>query len=398
MQRRLAGGLRAHRWLVAALAVALLLVTAACGGAGGGGAGGGGSGDEILIGVQGPLTGDYAAEGQGFQKAIDLIVEQVNNEGGVLGKKIRVIYEDDKGQPNEATLAAQKLVSQGVIAVIGSYNSTATEAAQQVYNDNGILHITPSSTATHLTEKGYENFFRMAFLDSAQGQFAANLLVDKLGAKKVALIHDNSTYAKGLADWTKRFVEEKGAQVVFFDAINPQESDYSALLTRLKDANPDAIYFSGYFSQAGLLVKQARDLGIQAPIAGGNASNNDEVIKTAGAAAEGFITTTEPAPQDLPYEEARKFVEDYQAKYNEAPVSIWTAMAADCIRVIIEAIKQTQSTDPAQLADYLRNQMENFPGITGPVTFDDKGDREGTVYAAYQVQNGKFTLFVPPQS
>lgn len=390
------GWLRKRRGLMAGLAAALLLVTAGCGGAGQGGTGG--SGDEILIGVQGPLTGDYAAEGQGFKKAVDLIVEQVNNEGGVLGKKIRVIYEDDKGQPNESTLAAQKLVSQGVIAVIGSYNSTATEAAQQVYNDNGILHITPSSTATHLTEKGYQNFFRVAFLDSAQGKFAADLLVDKLGAKKVALVHDNSTYAKGLADWTKKFVEEKGAQVAFFDAINPQESDYSALLTRLKDANPEAIYFTGYFSQAGLLVKQARDLGIKVPIAAGNASNNDEVIKTAGAAAEGFITTTEPAPADLPYPEARKFVEDYKAKYNEDPVSIWTAMAADCIRVIVEAIKQTQSTDPAKLADYLRNEMENFPGITGPVTFDEKGDREGTVYAAYKVENGKFTLFVPPQS
>ena len=384
---------RARRRLVGLLAGALLVGAAGCGGAGGGT-----GGDKIVIGVQGPFTGDYAAEGKGFRQAIELIKEQVNAQGGVLGKQVEVVYEDDKGQPNEATLAAQKLVSQQVIAVIGSYNSTATEAAQQVYNEAGILHITPSSTATHLTEKGYKNFFRMAFLDSAQGQFAASLLVDKLGAKKVALVHDNSTYAQGLAVWTRKFLEEKGAQVVFYDAINPQESDYSALLTNLKDANPDAIYFTGYFSQAGLLVKQARDLGIEVPIAAGNASNNDEVIKTAGAAAEGFITTTEPAPVDLPYDEARRFLEDYKAKYNEDPVSIWTAMAADCFRVILEAVEQTQATDPARLADYLRNDLKDFPGITGPVTFDDKGDREGTVYAAYKVDGGKFTLFVPPQS
>ncbi|EKP94255.1 amino acid/amide ABC transporter substrate-binding protein, HAAT family [Thermaerobacter subterraneus DSM 13965] len=388
----------ARRGMVALLAGALMVGTAACGGAGGGaGSGNSGSSDKIVIGVQGPFTGDYAAEGKGFRQAIELVKEQVNAQGGVLGKQIEVIYEDDKGQPNESTLAAQKLASQGVVAVIGSYNSTATEAAQQVYADAGILHITPSSTATHLTEKGLKNFFRMAFLDSAQGQFAATLLVDKLGARKVALVHDSSTYAEGLAKWTRKFLEEKGAQVVFYDAINPQESDYSALLSNLKSTNPDAIYFTGYFSQAGLLVKQARDLGITVPIAAGNASNNDEVIKTAGAAAEGFITTTEPAPADLPYEEARQFVQDYKAKYNEDPVSIWTAMAADSFRVIVEAIKQTQSTDPAKLADYLRNDLEAFPGISGPITFDDKGDREGTVYAAYQVKDGKFTLFVPPQ-
>lgn len=385
----------ARRGIVALLACALMVGATACGGTGGGSSSG--DSDKIVIGVQGPFTGDYAAEGKGFRQAIELIKDQVNAEGGVLGKQIEVIYEDDKGQPNESTLAAQKLVSQGVVAVIGSYNSTATEAAQQVYADAGILHITPSSTATHLTEKGLQNFFRMAFLDSAQGQFAASLLVDKLGAKKVALVHDSSTYAEGLAEWTKKFLEEKGAEVVFYDAINPQESDYSALLSNLKNANPDAIYFTGYFSQAGLLVKQARDLGITVPIAAGNASNNDEVIKTAGAAAEGFITTTEPAPADLPYEEARKFVQDYKAKYNEDPVSIWTAMAADSFRAIVEAVKQTQSTDPAKLADYLRNDLEAFPGISGPITFDDKGDREGTVYAAYQVKNGKFTLFVPPQ-
>ena len=387
------GRRRARRGMTALLVAAALVGATACGGAGGGA---GGGGDTIVIGVQGPFTGDYAAEGKGFRQAIELLKEQVNAEGGVLGKQVEVIYEDDKGQPNESTLAAQKLVSRDVIAVIGSYNSTATEAAQQVYADAGILHITPSSTATHLTEKGLKNFFRMAFLDSAQGQFAADLLVDELGAKKVAIIHDNSTYAKGLAVWTQRFLEQKGAEVIV-DAINPQESDYSAVLTNVKNANPDAIYFTGYFSQAGLLVKQARDLGITVPIAAGNASNNDEVIKTAGAAAEGFITTTEPAPADLPYEEARRFVEDYKAKYNEDPVSIWTAMAADCFRVILEAIEKTQSTDPTKLAEYLRNDLEDFPGITGPITFDDKGDREGTVYAAYQVKDGRFTLLVPPK-
>lgn len=351
---------------------------------------------EIVIGVQGPLTGDYAAEGQGFKKATTLIADEVNQKGGISGKKVRLIFEDDKGLPNESTLAAQKLVSQGVVATVGSYNSTATEAAQGVFHDAHILHVTPSSTAVHLTEKGYENFFRLCFLDSAQGEFAANLLVDHLKAKRVAIVHDNSTYAKGLADWTQKFVEQKGGQVVFFDAINPQENDYRALLSKLKTTDPEAIYFTGYFSQAGLLLKQARDLKIEVPIAGGNANNNEEVIKIAGNQAEGFIVTTEPAPKDLPYPEAKAFVESYKKTYHEDPVSIWTLMSADALRVILEAIEKSGTTKPDVLEKYLHEQLNDFPGITGPVNFDERGDRTGTVYAAYRVENGAFTLFIEP--
>lgn len=386
---------RSARFIALSMMVLLLFVVSGCGNKDT--ANSAVSSDEILIGIEAPLTGDLAAEGQGFKKATTLVADEINANGGVLGgKKIRLIFEDDKGAPNEAPLAAQKLISQGVVAVIGSYNSTATEAAQQVYNDAGILHITPSSTAVHLTEKGYPKFFRMCFIDSAQGAFAAKVMLQDLNAKNIAIIHDNSTYAKGLADWTKVSVEEGGGKVVFFDAINPNESDYSALLTKMKSAHPEAIFFSGYFSQAGLLIKQARDLDIQAPILGGNATNNDEVIKTAGNKAEGFITITEPQPEDLPYDEAKTFLTAYKEKYKEDPVSVWTVMSADALRVIAEAIDKTGSVDSSKLADYLHNELKDYPGITGPVTYDQHGDRTGTVYAAYRVENGKFTLFVAP--
>ena len=395
--------------LALVLAAALLLL-AACGGGGGGQTGGSGgsdggqtgggagtSGDEIVIGVIGPLTGDYAAEGQGFKKAIDLLVEELNAQGGVLGRQVRVEYADTGSKPDQATLAAQELVSKGVVAVVGAYASSETEPAMEIFHEEGILQISPSSTATHLTEKGYENFFRVAFLDSAQGMFAARMLVQNLGAQRVAIIHDNSTYAYGLAEWTRQFVEQEGGEVVFFDALNPQETDYTALLTAMQQANPDALYFTGYFSQAGLLIRQARDLGIDIPITGGNATNNDEVINTAGEHAEGFITTTEPLPPDLPYDKARDFVARYREKYNEDPVSIWTAMAGDAFDVIIEAIRQTGSTDSADLIAYLRDELEGYPGITGPITFDNKGDREGTIYAAYRIENGEFVLYIEPQ-
>ena len=351
--------------------------------------------ETIKIGVQGPLSGDYAYEGQNFVKAITLLADQINSSGGLLGKQIQIIQADDKGDPREAALAAQNLVSQGVIAVVGGYNSSATEPASAIYNENHVLQITPSSTATQLSEHGYPLFFRTCNLDDKQGLFAANFIVDTLKKTNVAVIHDNSTYAKGLADWTKKYLEDKGAKVVYFDAIDPKSQDYSATVTKLKGINPDVIYFTGYYSQAGLLLKQLRDGGVKAQFMAGDAVNNPEFVKAAGLSyAQGTIVTTEPLPQDLPYPEAKQFMNDFQAKYGQAPASIWTVMAADAFRVIVEAIKQTGSTDPVKLGDYLHNQLKDFPGLTGPISFDEKGDRTGSTHMAYVVDaQGNFVPY-----
>lgn len=350
--------------------------------------------EPIKIGVQGPISGQWAIEGQGFEKAVKMLAEEINKNGGLLGRQIEIIPGDDKGDPKEASLVAQKMVASKVTAVIGAYNSSATEPASQIYNENKILHITPSSTATRLTTKGYQMFFRTCFLDDRQGLFAAQFITETLGKKKVAVIHDNTTYAKGLADWTKKYLEDKGAEVVFFDAITPGEKDFSPTLTKLKGTGPEAIYFTGYFSDGGLLLRQAKDLGIleTAQFLGGNANNNPDFVKTAGLdAAKGVLITTEPMPNDLPYPEAQKFNQAYKAKYNEDVPSIWTSTAADAFRVIVEAITKTNSTDPVKLAEYLHKNIKDFPGITGPITFDEKGDRLGTVHKAYVInEKGEF--------
>ncbi len=351
--------------------------------------------DPIKIGVQGPISGQWALEGTGFVRAVTMLAEEINADGGINGREIQIIQGDDKGDPKEATLVAQRLVNQGVVAVVGAYNSTATEPASAIYNEAGVLHVTPSSTATGLTEKGYDQFFRTCFLDDRQGLFAAEFMTGTLGAKKIALIHDNTTYAKGLADWTKIYLEELGAEVVFFDAIVPGEREFGPTLTRLKNVNPDAIYFTGYFSEGGLLLKQARDMGITSTFVAGNANNNADFIEIAGIQnAKGAIITTEPIPTDIDYPEARKFIDDYQARYGEMPPSIWTLSAADAFRVVVEAIEKTQSTDKDKLANYLHNTMKDFPGITGPITFDEKGDRLGTVHRAYIVnEKGEFVPY-----
>ncbi len=351
----------------------------------------------IRIGVQGPISGQWAYEGEGFVRAITLLADQINAQGGLLGgRRIELAIGDDQGDAAQAAVVAQRLVTQGVVAVVGSYASSQTEPASAIYNDFGIVHITPSSTATRLSQKGYKRFFRTAFLDDRQGLFAAEFITKTLYRDRVALIHDNTTYAAGLADWTRRYLQERGATVVFYDAITPGERDFTATLTRVKAANPEVIYFTGYFPEGGLLVKQAKSLGIVSIFMAGNAVNNPEYVKIAGvSAAKGSIITSEPLPGDLPYPEARQFIEDYRKRWGEAPGSIWTLMAADAFRVIVEAITRTGSTDPARIAEYLHTQLKDFPGVTGPILgFDEKGDRLGTIHKAYIVNDrGEFVPF-----
>jgi len=353
-------------------------------------------GNVIKIGLEAPLTGDYAEEGKGFQNAVQLLVDQTNAAGGINGQKVQLVVEDDKGDPKEAALVADRLVSDKVIAVIGGYNSTATEPASQIYSTAGILQITPSATAVRLSTKGYTQFFRVCFLDDRQGLFAADFMTKVMGYKNIAILHDNSTYAQGLAEATKQYLAQDGVTPVFYDAINPKDNDFSPTLTKIKAANPEAVYFTGYYAQGGLLLKQAPAVGLKTQWIGGNAMNNTDLIKIAGVEnAKGMIVTTEPLPNDLDYPEAKQFLADYKAKYNADPTSVWTVMAADAYRVIKYAIEQTKSTDPKKLAEYLHTGFKDFPGITGPITsFDDKGDRNGTIHKAYVINDqGQFVPY-----
>jgi branched-chain amino acid transport system substrate-binding protein len=349
----------------------------------------------IKIGLEGPMTGDYAYEGQGFEKAVRLLVDQTNEAGGLLGRQIELVIEDDAGDPTQAALVAQRLVDAKVVAVIGAYNSTATEPASEIYNEAGLLHITPSSTATRLTEKGFKRFFRVCFLDDRQGLFAATFANNVLGVQNLGILHDNSTYAQGLAEHTKRYAEEMGLNVAFYDAINPEDQDFTPILTTIGGAGLDAIYFTGYHAQGGLLLKQTGELGLDLTWIMGNACNNPELVQIAGLEnAVGTYVTTEPLPKDVDYPEARQFVADFEAEYGESPDSVWWMMAAEAFNVIRYAIEETESTDSEVLAEFLHNEVSDFPGLTGPILgWDEKGDRLGTIHLAYIIDaNGNFVV------
>lgn len=349
--------------------------------------------EPIKIGLMGPLTGSWASEGAEMKQVCDLLAEEINAKGGVLGKKIEVITEDDGGDPRTAALAAQRLSTRGVIAVIGTYGSAVTEATQNIYDEAKIIQIANGSTAIRLTEKGLKYFFRTCPRDDEQAKVAVQA-IQKLGTKKLAILHDNSTYAKGLAEETRGLLKDKGVEIVFFDALTPKEQDYTAVLTKMKSVQPDMVFFTGYYGEAGLLLKQKKQMNWNVTFIGGDATNNPDLVKIAGKEdAAGFYFVSAPLPKDLPSEQARSFLADFTKKYGHPPNSIYAVLAGDGLRVVVSAMEKTKSEDTAKLAEYLHKELKDFPGLTGKVSFNDKGDRIGEVYRVYKVAtDGGFLL------
>ena len=231
----------------------------------------------IKIGLMAPITGAFASEGQDMQKICELMTEELNKAGGINGNKVQLVIEDDGSTPRSAATAASRLVAADVCAAIGTYGSAVTEASQDIYDEAGIVQLGTGSTSIRLTAKGMKRFFRTCPRDDEQGRVAQSTLA-KFGFQKVAILHDNSAYAKGLADEARqRIIDKKSADIVFFDALVPGERDYSAILTKIKGVKPDAILFTGYYPEAGLLLRQMQEMKWAVPIIGGDATNNTDL-------------------------------------------------------------------------------------------------------------------------
>ncbi|NMC12022.1 MAG: ABC transporter substrate-binding protein, partial [Chloroflexi bacterium] len=220
----------------------------------------------IQIGLQAPLTGDFASEGQWAKQCVEVAADLINKKGGVLGKQIEIVVADDASNPKDSALAAQKLISQGLKEVIASYGSSVTAPAADLYDANKVVSVGYGCTAVRLTmEKQRPYFFRTAGRDDTQSEFFAKFVVDTLKAKRVAIMHDNQDYGRGVAEDAKKFLQpsiDSGAvELVYYDAITPGESDYSAVVSQIKELNPDVWFFTAYYPEAALLLKQAREAG-----------------------------------------------------------------------------------------------------------------------------------------
>jgi branched-chain amino acid transport system substrate-binding protein len=354
----------------------------------------------VLIGMQGPITGAWAYEGQMAKQSCEIAAMLINQKGGILGgRQIQIVAEDDAGEPKTGALAATKMTGRkGVAASVSTYGSSICEPASNIYEKAKMVNIGYGVTAVRLTERGLKYFFRTCGRDDSQGLFFAEYVPQKFNARRIAIMHDNTAFGKGLAENTrdalKAMIDAGRVEIVYYDAVTPGEKDFRVPLTKMRETRPEVWYYTGYYAEAALLVTQAREIGIACPFVGGNAAINDEFIKIAGSeVAAGCYMTNEPLPGDLPSTEAAEFLKAYRDKYGEIPSSPWPVYAADAVNIIAHAIDQTGSTDGTVLADYLRDKVDGVQGITGKIGFTDKGDREGVPFYLYVVDGqGKIVI------
>ena len=337
----------------------------------------------IRIGAAGPMTGDQSKMGIDLRNGVELAVTEWNEKGGVLGKKIQLVPGDDQADPKQAVSIANKFVNQKVSAVVGHWNSNCSINASPYYNTARIVAISPASTNPRLTRQGFKTIFRVCGTDDQQGGIAADFVLKTLKPKRVAVIHDKTTYGQGLADFFKKAVENK-VQIVFYDGIQTKDPDYKAVLTAINEKKPDVYFFGGVYPEAGRLVRQAKEVGMKVPMITGDGVYDPTFISIAGTSAEGTYVTFGKDPSGLPT--SKSFNERYKARFGEpGPYSIY---AYDAANIILTAIQQTATTDGLKIADYI--SKGTFKGAFGDISFDMYGDVTKAPYVVWQVKDGKF--------
>jgi len=366
------------------------LATAACGSSAssGGSSGNQGSKGAILIGVPVPLSGEYASAGTDILHGAQLAAKDINSSGGVDGRKIQIVSQDDACQASTGSQAAQKLISQGVVAAAGGYCSTAAFPELQAFHRMGIPYVMDASTNPQLTEQHFAEAFRTIGRDDEQGPIAASCITGFLHDKRVAVGNDNSTYAKGLADATVSALQQDGAQVVFNNALTPGQSDYTSFLTKIGQAKPEVFYYTGYYPEFGLLLKEAKQLGLKFTMMGGDANNDPTLIKTAGSAASGAMMTTAPLAQFL--SSAKGYVDAYRSAYGASP-GPYSTYEYDAVGVVAQAIKAAHSTTPGKITAALKSI--SYKGISGDFHFDSAGDRKPANYIIITVKGDSFAPY-----
>ena len=342
----------------------------------------------VLIGSVAPLTGPIAHLGKDNESGARLAVDEINAEGLTIGgKKVRLelVSEDDQADPKIATQVAQRLVDKKVVGVIGHLNSGTTIPASKIYADAGIPQISPSSTNPAYTQQGFKTAYRVVANDVQQGASLGNFAVESLKVKNVAVIDDRTAYGQGIADEFVKAAEAKGAKVVKREFTSNTATDFMAILTSIKAAKPDLVFFGGMDAQGGPLAKQMKKLGIEVKLLGADGIYSPEFLKLAGEAAEGHYASFIGMPRDQMPGFA-SFNEKFKAKYGE--VQMYSPYAYDAVRVMVEAMKKADSVDPAAFAPKLAET--EYAGVTSKVKFDDKGDLVNGAVTVYQVKDGKW--------
>jgi len=343
--------------------------------------------DTIKLGVAGAHSGDLASYGLPSVNAAKLVVEQVNANGGIDGKMVELLVEDDVCKPEVATNTATKLVSDGVHVVIGHICSGATKAALPIYNNAGVVVMSPSATNPELTQSGdYPNFYRTIASDDAQARTEVDFALDTLGLTKIAVIHDKGDYGKGLAEFAKKFLEESGrAEVTLFEGVTPGAVDYSAVVQKIKRSGAEAVIFGGYHPEASKIITQMRKKRLKTIFISDDGVKDDTFIKVAGKYAEGVYATGPKDSSSNPL--SKKAVEEHKAEFGTDPGAFYENAYAAAL-ALLNAVDKADSTDMAAVRNALQNNDVETP--VGSIRFDKMGDAMGVGFAMYQVKDGKY--------
>jgi len=339
---------------------------------------------EITIAVAGPMTGQYASFGEQMQRGAEMAVADINAAGGVLGQQLKLNIGDDACDPKQAVAVANKFASDGVTFVAGHFCSGSSIPASAVYEEEGIVQISPASTNPKLTEEGGDNVFRTCGRDDQQGLVAGNFLADNYGSKKIAVLHDKTAYGKGLADETKAQLNKRGVKEVMYEAYTAGEKDYSALVSKMKGAGVDVMYLGGYHTEGGLMIRQAREQSYNVLLVSGDALVTDEFWKITGPAGEGTLMTFSPDPRKNPV--AAPVVAKFKAQ-NYEPEG-YTLYTYGAIQAWAQAVAKAGSTDTDAVIKALRGNK--FSTVLGEIGFDGKGDVTAPGYVFYKWSNGTY--------
>lgn len=324
----------------------------------------------IKIAVVGPTTGPVTQYGDMVREGVDTAIEQINAAGGVNGKKLEAVVIDDACEPKQGPVAANRVVNQKIGFVVGHVCSGATIAATEIYNNEGVVMVTPSATSPAVTDgKNYEFIFRTIGRDDQQGPAAAKFILEKIKPANVAVLHDKQSYGQGIATAVKNDLEKGGVKVSVFEGINAGDSDYSAVITKLKSNGVDFVYYGGYHPEMGLLLRQAAEQGVKARFMGPEGVGNPDINAIAGEAAEGMLLTL---PADFAQNPANAaIVKAFQDKKRN-PNGAFQLTAYAATQAIADGIKGAASTDPAKVAKYLH--ANSFDTPIGKTAWNKQGD------------------------
>jgi branched-chain amino acid transport system substrate-binding protein len=339
----------------------------------------------IRIATVGPMTGQYAAFGAQMRAGAEMVVGDLNGRGGVLGRQLALEIGDDACDPRQAVSVANQMMGRGVRFIAGHFCSGSSIPASRVYAEEGALQISPASTNPRFTDEGSWNTFRVCGRDDQQGQVAGAYIARNFAGQRVAILHDNSAYGRGLAEETKKALNAAGMQEALFEAYTPGERDYSAIVSRLQQANINLVYVGGYHTESGLIIRQARERGMNITLMGGDALVTNEFWQIAGAAGEGTLMTFSSDPRRRPT--AAEVVARFRARnidpegyvlYTYAAVQVWAGAAA-----------RINSLEPRRIAEAMKAQGP-WQTVLGEISFTPKGDVTVPDYVFYIWRNGTY--------